>query len=254
MTDVPLNSGILGLDLNNIMFSKIAFSGLCDQLKKNNLVEKNSFIIHYINDTDGELIFNETDFISDISKNYKAETNPIKNWGWNIQTKFVVYGKDEMKIPEAIMKFKLELGVVIGTKSYFMYITDHFFSKYYREDCQFVEIEGTKYSSFTCAREVVDSEFFRRFPRLQFVLNSARIELEPEELFFEIQGSNNFGFSVYFTGLDTTYPVEEWTLGEIVFKKCILRFNSEDKTITIFYKPEFWKFLKRNLMKNIMIV
>ena len=236
-TDLSINSGILGLDITDAKYGDIKENGFLAQLKVNNVINKKVFYFDFDkeNKNNGNLVIGEVP-IED--KNHKYVKDSIKDSRWILRFDSVIYGKDKIILPMQTVRFKIELGIIVGPESYLNFILNDFFDEYIKKTlCDYKEVIGSNFNMFTCKESIVDTYFYDSFPKLEFFFRGKSIVFISRELFVK----NNIGeiaFIIYFSKTSSIFSKNEWTVGEQFLRKTTFIFDADDQTVVIYYTIE----------------
>ena len=237
-TDLSINSGILGLDITDAKFGNIKANGFLEQLKVNNVINKSVFYFDFDreNKNNGNLVIGEVP-IED--KNHKYVKDSVKDSRWILRFDSVIYGKDKIILPMQTVRFKIELGIIVGPESYFNFILKDFFDQYIKNSqCDYKEVIGTNLNMFTCKANIVDNRFYDSFPKLEFFFKGKSIVFTSRELFVKNKIGDEMAFIVYFSKTSSIFSQNEWTVGEQFLKKATFIFDADDRTVGIYYTIE----------------
>ena len=231
-TDLSINTGVLGLDLNNEkLYCEKGINSFLSQLKTNGIIENKVFYFDYTGEKSGELVIGEVPK----EKGLKYIEKSVHDNSWSLKTDKIIYGKTIFE-REQILKFKIELGIILGPNSYYDFILKNALEHYILTNkCELKDVLGFPYEHFICKKEKIN-EIIESFPNLEFIVNGKSIIFTGKEMFFETK-YNEYGLIVYFPKFHFSNE-EEWILGEPFFKKEKLIFNVDNKKIGIFYHIE----------------
>ena len=221
-------SGIIGLDIEgNPYDSGFAYeTNLILQLKKRNLIKKETFNFKYTKEDEGILIIGEYPEFYD--SGYKNYTNTAIEFDyvyakWQIDFS-ISYNKINLPVTTFSL-FEIEKGFIFGNKIFLEEIEKSFFNKFINKKKCFKEIfvyENKNVTYFVCDESVKISEMKelkfteKRHLNVQFIFNY-------KDLFYKYK--NKYYYLVVFS--DDNF----WILGKPFFKKYQIIFDKDKKTI-----------------------
>ena len=238
-TDQCKEGGIIGLNMKDLDSKNYEKYNFINILKNNGFIKDYYFTIEY-NNNSGNLI------IGDLPHNYNNSYNEkyfkdiyvsiftdVLTWNINLDLIYIAdnpLSENKKIVGEKIYGyFKLEIGIILGTDRYRLYLLNDFMAEKIDKGLCF-EIISTFYISYYCKEELDLS----KFKSLYFYVKGLdyTFELNYKDLFYNNNDGNNY-FLVYF---NADYNEEEgssffWTFGEPLFKKYRLVFNQDTKRI-----------------------
>ena len=249
------NYGILGLnqyyDHNYYKNYNIIY-----QLKEKNSIKSYSFFIEYKNYNEGKLIIGANPH--EIYKNYDNEYfNIFKNinieGGYKINF-YKIYFNNNTMINNLNAELSFENGMIRGTNIYRNLIEKNFFEKFIEQNLCFKiknYLNDYEYNIFYyCEKNVIEN-----FPTLIFQIYDTKFEFkfDKNDLFYNINDKSYF--LIYFKNID----MGKWILGKPFFKKYLITFNHDKKTISYYTQfknnIEFkFKFTYLSLIINVILV
>lgn len=231
-TDLSVNTGVLGLDLNNDkLYLQKVFNSFLSQLKNNGMINKKVFYFDFTGEKNGELVIGE----KPKKKGWKYIEKSVHDNSWSLKINKIIYGKTIIE-KEQILKFKIELGIILGPRSYYDFILKNVLEHYIiTNDCELRDLLGYAYKHFVCKKAKIN-EIIESFPNLEFIINDKSVIFTGKEMFFETK-NKQYGLIVYFPKFLFSNE-EEWIIGEPFFKKEKLILDVDNKTIGIFYQTD----------------
>ena len=236
-SNLPIASGVLGLELNNVHFSTIAFGGWINKLAEANSTIQELFCIDYLSNDYGKFIIGQNDDLKQIQKNTGYSFKHIDQYYWEIIFDIISYGDDAYMVNVPV-SFQIELGVIIAPDNYYKFIKKTLFDKYFQK-CREVNVIGTDYKTFTCDQNI-HKQIKAEFNDIIFELNNNfTTSLTSEDLFFINKDDNSIIFTVYFYVDGRRLLNNEWVVGEPFFRKNLVVFDINNKTIGLYAKQDF---------------
>lgn len=235
ITHLPVSSGILGLEFNNIQFSNIVSSGWINMLKKADHINQEVFYIDYLSDEKGELIIGNNQYLSNIQQDKNYGFKNINKSHWGLVFDKISYGDNAYSTKVQVI-FKIEFGVIVAPEIYYQYIKKSLFNKY-TSQCNEVYVEGTDFRTFTC-NNLIQEQITNDFHDISFELNeNFTTTLTSEDLFSINKKDGSLIFNVYFYIQGRKVNDNEWLVGEPFFKKNLVIFDKEKRGIGLYAKP-----------------
>ena len=239
-SEIPINSGVIGLDLQNRVYSDTPGSNLIEQLKKRKLID--NYCVSFVYDNHNR-IGNEV-------KDYESGTLLIGEYPHNIiphlQSKKLIYenvvsvgstlkwginidkliSNDNETITEHIkVGFSIEIGLLIGNVIYHEYIYKHFFQRVITDEMCF-KISFKKYFfSYKCIGNVNLNEF----PKLVFRFGLNEFVFDKDDLFIKVD--DGYMFMIAFPGKDYVTPMFDWVFGAPFFIKNYVVLDMDRKLV-----------------------
>ena len=224
--------GLLGLQIFDNE-EKVWGYSLIPQLKKKNLIKKESFFFIFDKNSDnGELIIGDYPHLIEKYKNnfyeeqFQITCIFLPNYDQNFDLKFrrVSWNGTEFETL-TVGYIEIEFGLIIGTLK-FCDISWNFFAPHFiKGKCTQVEID-ILYQSYVCD----DYEDFdiTKFPSIKFYISDAdlNLELTYEDVFVKKNGKVYFMICFHKKGLNVY-----WHLGNIFLKRNMLVFDIDRKII-----------------------
>ena len=125
-------------------------------------------------------------------KNHKYVKDSIKDSRWILRFDSVIYGKDKIILPMQTVRFKIELGIIVGPESYLNFILNDFFDEYIKKTlCDYKEVIGSNFNMFTCKESIVDTYFYDSFPKLEFFFRGKSIVFISSVAFMLVEAELN---------------------------------------------------------------
>ena len=233
--DLPINSGIIGLDCQNRKKSYIPELNFVGQLKRNKIINNYSF----------SFIYKKFDDHKREEGNFLIGELPNK-YLWNLNNKTLVY-KNIMKIEDELkwgfeadkiyvgnykieniskVGFSIEHGVIIGSYEYKEYIIKTFFNALFENKTCYSERFEDLFQGFVCDNNLnIDS-----FENLIFKIGMKEFVFTKDDLFIK-NDKNKTLFLVTFPSKDWYFTNIDWTFGVPFFKKYIVVFDMDKKSI-----------------------
>jgi hypothetical protein len=242
-------SGIIGLDIEGDPFkSGYAYeTNLISQLKKRNLIKKETFNFKYINEDEGILIIGEyPEYYDSAYKNYTntAIEHDFVYAKWQVD--FSINYNQISLSDTSFTLFEIEKGFIFGNNLFLEEIQKSFFNYYINNGkCskESFNIENKTIIYFVCDKNVKINEMKelkfieRRHLNVEFIFTY-------KDLFYKYK--NKIYYLIVFS------DDNNWILGKPFFKKYQLIFDKDKKTIgyykiyekglrgTIFYNKLFY--------------
>lgn len=241
-SEVPVNSGVLGLDLQNRVYQDTPGSNLISQLKKQDVLENYAFSIIY-DDMDGNSLSNYQkgkliigQYPHDIIPSLKGkqpvyekvlQTGTTLKWGFEFDSLMIDNEIIEEKIKGG---FSIEIGVNLGSVLYHEKVyKDFFISQLNDKNC--VKKKFKKIFFGYICNNLIN---LNRIKPLEFTIGNHKFSLGKEDLFIKLP-NNKLLFNIIFPGKDYANVTFDWILGAPFLKKYPLIFDM-DKKIIGFYK------------------
>ena len=232
--DSTLTSGELGLKFYSMSFNEKAH--FLYQLKNKQLIEYPIFTLEYINKEEGNLIIGNYPHIFN-NKIYKEEDYIFTNVGtfnsvtqWNIYFDKIIANNSTINSKITINLY-YEFSFILGTERFKNTVYQNFFEKYFNnKSCSINRVSQISFYTYTeCSKDINIKEF----PDLIFINNNLKFNFTftYEDLFME------YGDKYYFLIVFKTYK-DEWSFGDIFFKKYQIVFDKDKKTFGL-YKKKF---------------
>jgi hypothetical protein len=257
------NYSIIGLQLANIIADNLLT--FIKDMKQNNIIDKYIFFILYnkdinIENPEGQLFFGEYPHnIKILNNKYKIKNyheikagNRNKLIYWDILFDNIYFNNNNNS--KAIKYKQVELlgnmQLSIGTEEYYKFIQKIFFEKYINENIceEKIILDNTDYIYYKCKK--IEEFNITSFPEIFFELKEINFNfsLNYNDLFFIHDDFIFFGiiFDKYFKLKFN----QRWKLGSAIFKKYLLVFNQDSKTIG-FYDNIINKIYLDPINKNI---
>ena len=243
-SEVPVNSGVLGLDFQNRIYQDTPGSNLVYQLKQKDIISSYAFSILYDDSTSNDYLSYEKGklivgmYPHDIIPSLKqkkliyekvVQVGTTIKWGYLFK-KLII---DNKVIEEDIKGgFSIELGVNIGTVAYHEYVYKALFepNKKFCTRHNFMKL----FFSYICDSKID----LNSFPSLTFTFskNNYKFTFTKDDLFMNLS-SDKLMFLVVFPGKDYIRVSTDWTFGAPLFKKYPLVFDM-DKKVVGFYEDD----------------
>ena len=259
INDENKNYSLIGLQLPYMINNLLIF---IKELKENKIINKYIFFISYkpndkIENPKGKIFFGDyphnTKIFSDKFKdnNYfeikAANRNKMAYWDIlfdNIYFSEKCENDENIKIKYKQVELMGNVQLSIGTKEYHDFIKKNFFNKYIEKNiCETkIILNITDYTYYRCKN---DKKFnLTKFPTLFFELKEINFNfsLDYNDLFFIHDDFIYFG--ILFDNYFKLKFNQRWKLGSQIFKKYLLVFNADSKTIG-FYN----NIINKNILK-----
>ena len=233
----------LGLDINIPKGQNLLQVNLINQLKKNNDINSYGFSFYFENNN-YYLILGA--YPNEYNSNYNIE-DFLKiqiqiegyNINWRIKTDKIIYNNKTLSNYKVI-SLEPSIKTIIGTKSYYLNVTNDFFNEYLNfNKCKSKIINGNildengEYLFFYCDSDID----IKKFKSISFVFNGFNYQLSYKELFESFE--NEIYFLVGFKYEDNNISDKQnWIMGEPFFSKNILVFDQNNKIIGIYTKTK----------------
>ena len=218
---------------------------------KKNIIDDYSVSISYSNKNEGILSIGS--YLYKRDKNYKesdfkSDKSTTNYWTWNV--KAVIVGEKSNLYTKYLYHYP-ELGVLIGNRDYYDYITD-FFNKYNECKKESVEIEDNEiniynnldnkniYYYYKCSKDFQ----INKLDSILFDLNiiESEFKLDYNDLFYEYK--NSYYFLIIFpTSIEEIFDDyhNSIVLGSPFYKKYNVTFDMERKLIGVYKKRKYQK-------------
>ena len=237
--------GILGLELNSYKMYCEEMNNIFQSLKKKEIIQKQNWIIKYINKYEGIFIISPD--IQTLIKNYDENklfityTNKKFNGNsWNIIIDHVYSEGFNQTINKKKVKAEInnDKDLIEGDWDYYYHITLSFFKEYIKKSiCKLEEIKVDIYYYFAieCDKNNFNLNDMKQFPRLSLELAcfNTRFDFDYNDLFSETK--HKFFFNVIFN----KYISERWIFGKTVLRKYPMLIDYEANTVG--YYNENWE-------------
>ena len=246
--------GILGLNqyYNHDYYKN--YNIIC-QLKEKKSINSYSFFIEYKNDNEGKLIIGAKPH-EIYKKKFDIEYfNIFKNvnieGGYSIKFHKIYFNNNSI-FNNLNADLFFENGMIRGTNIYRNLIEKNFFEKFIEQNLCFRTkkyLNDYEYIIFYhCKKKVIEN-----FPTLNFQIETKfEFEFDKNDLFYNINDISYF--LIYFKNID----MGKWILGKPFFKKYLITFDHDKKTISYYtqYKiNEFkFKFTYFSLISNVILI
>ena len=239
---IPVNSGVLGLDLQNRVYQDTPGSNLISQLKKQDVLENYAFSIIYddmegnslSNYQKGKLIIGQ--YPHDIIPSLKGklpvyekvlQTGTTLKWGFEFDSLIINNEIIQEKIKGG---FSIEIGVSLGSVLYHEKVYQDFFMSQVNDKKCIKKKFKKVFFSYICD----DSVNLNKIEPLEFTIGHHKFILGKEDLFINLP-NNKLLFNIIFPGKDYATVTFDWVFGAPFFKKYPLIFDM-DKKIIGFYE------------------
>ena len=245
--------GILGLNISPLKNVKnIKNYNFIESLKEKNLIDSYSFIVNYLSEDEGEIIFGVKNYNNDYKNNKIAHTRALQinlNLKWSIVFDIIKYDNQSLEKFSDQGIFRIELGIIIGTNELKMKIKKSFFDFYIKQNkCQELTKDDdnnfyNSKTSFICDEDVN----LTNFKNLSFELKEINTTFifTYNDLFQKIK--NKYVFLIYFNEYSNG-----WEFGKPFFKKYNIIFDQDKKIIGIYKKNNYKK--ENNYFSIIIII
>ena len=224
------------LKLNKIINNYIFFIYYNKYQSNDEIMNYNGFIYF------GDYPYNIKEFKNEFSEEDFYEIKAAFRSGlvhWDILFDNIYFGdNDSVNIQKKQVELHANMRLSIGTEEYKEYISKNFFDKYINESlCELkIVLNNTDYEYYECINNLELFEI-NKFPTLRFEIREINFifYLNYQDLFFT--HNNKIYFGIFFDRFFKLKYTQRWKLGSALFKKYLLVFNQDSKTIGIYKKP-----------------
>ena len=233
----------LGLDIHIPRGQKLNQVNLINQLKENNDINSYGFSFYFENKNYYLILGaypNEYNSNYDIEDFLKIQTQiDSYNIKWGMKTDKIIYNNKTLNIYKEI-SLEPSIKSIIGTKSYYLNITNDFFNEYLNlNKCKSKIINGNIFDEngeflfFYCDNDVD----IKKFKSIIFVFNGFNYQLSYKELFESFENVIYFlvGFKYENNNIS---DIQNWIMGQPFFSKNILVFDQNNKIIGFYTKTK----------------
>ena len=243
--------GIIGLkNPSNIYYeNEQVYIYFFDELKKNELIDKNSFTLLY-DEINNNFNYNESLFLGKIiigesPYNYNPEQYHKKDEVL-IPGNDYMFLVDELKFnspngdyleSEVKIQISFTSGFIKGTNLYRKEIEEIFFNDLINKElCKLEYLDENLYTNsyyiYSCKNNINIKEKIKFFPSLYLEIKTKNLTfiLTPKDLFNEFQ--NRIYFLIAFRDEKYSSYSQKWYVGEIFLRKYITTFNYDSKSIS----------------------
>ena len=237
-SEIPINSGVIGLDLQNRVYSDTPGSNLIEQLKKRKLIDSYCVSFVYDNRVGNEVKDYETGKL--LIGEYPHTTIPqlqskklvfekVVSVGstlkWGIDVDKLLGNNNEIITEKIKVGFSIELGLNIGNVIYHEYIFNHFFQRMVNSELCSKVMFKKFFFSYKCNSNTDLNEF----PPLKFKFGLNEVVFDKNDLFLRADGG--FVFMIAFPGKDYVTPLFDWVFGAPFFKKNYVVLDMDKKLV-----------------------
>ena len=223
------------------------------ELKKNDYITSYNFFINYEENCEkGKIYIGK--YPHEIFSNYDgnnyvwvANSHVDSNTGYGYDSVEITYSN----LIDGYYKITFDFNIkgIIGSEEYKNFINEKFFNKLFEENkCKidYVDIESIAYNQmvYVCDKNIN----IKNFPDLNFYIKKINLyfTFNKKELF--IENDNKLIFLIFFN----SFEIYQWRLGEIFFKKYLVIFDQDKKTIGFYMQKK--TFNEVNYKKIIIII
>lgn len=202
------------------------------ELKKNDYITSYNFFINYEDNCEkGKIYIGK--YPHEIFSNYNgnnyvwlANSHVDSNTGYGYDSVEIAYSN----LIDSYYKITFDFNIkgIIGSDEYKNFINDKFFNKLFEENkCQidYVDIESIAYNQmvYVCNKNIN----IEKFPDLNLYIKKINLNFTFNNRDLFIENNNKLIFLIFFNG----FEIHQWRLGEIFFKKYLVIFDQDKKTI-----------------------
>ena len=202
------------------------------ELKKNDYITSYNFFINYEDNCEkGKIYIGK--YPHEIFSNYNgnnyvwiANSHVDSNTGYGYDSVEIAYSN----LIDSYYKITFDFNIkgIIGSDEYKNFINDKFFNKLFEENkCQidYVDIESIAYNQmvYVCNKNIN----IENFPDLNLYIKKINLNFTFNNRDLFIENNNKLIFLIFFN----SFEIYQWRLGEIFFKKYLVIFDQDKKTI-----------------------
>ena len=209
------------------------------ELKKNDYINSYNFFINYEENCEkGKIYIGK--YPHEIFSNYNgnnyvwiAHSNVDSNTGYGYDNVEITY----LNLNDSYYKITFDFNIkgIIGSDEYKNFINDYFFNKLFEENkCQidYVDIESIAYNQmvYVCDKNIN----IEKFPNLNIYIKKINLNFTFNNKDLFIENNNHLIFLIFFN----SFEIYQWRLGEIFFKKYLVIFDQDKKTIGFYMQKK----------------
>lgn len=230
--DLPIVSGLIGLDINGNGNEEVEKTNFIYQLKKKDEMTTYAYSIKYTNKDEGEFIFGELPHLIDNTlkdKTLKWEKTlvmgDILNWGYSFDTASSGIVHLQAKTVNAIIG--IEYGIIFAPFIYYKAVRQFFDPLLISKKCE-EKLVLNFYFSYICDDDINIS----KYDDLIFTKGPYSFVLTKDDLFIKV--NNKYVFLVVFAGQTFSLYFFDWIFGAPFFKKYQMVFDQDKKMIGVY--------------------